>query len=195
MRRPATRVVSPDWVDRRVALFYVSDFPVGIDNERCAIRYTELFIQHSIFCRDFTFGKIAEEGNGDIVLCREFSLGRGVVGTDAKDLGALRFKFSDTSLVRLKFFRSTTGERRREKCQHDGILAFEIGKLHLAALGGRQVKVRCSVAYLQMCLGRWDSLREQAGRSQCAQKRERPDFHGSPPVSNVAYHTHGAANF
>jgi hypothetical protein len=74
MRRPATRVVSPNWVDRCVALFYVSDFPVGIDNERCAIRYTGLFTQHPIFCRNFTFGKIAEEGNGDIVLCCEFSL-------------------------------------------------------------------------------------------------------------------------
>lgn len=148
VRRPAARVGGSDRVDRRIALFDVGDFALGVDHKRRAVRHPGLLNQHTIRGRDFPFSKIAQERNGDIVLLSELSLRGDVVGADAEDLCPRRVKFGDTSLVRLKFLGSTTGKRRWEERQHDGVFAFEVGKLDPAALGGRQVNLGRSVTYV-----------------------------------------------
>ena len=148
MRRPATGVSGAGRIDGGVALLDVGDFALGIDHECCAVGDPGVLDQHSIRGGHFPFREIAQERNGEIVLLRELPLRRNIVGADAEYLGPGPFKFSDTSLVSLKFLGSTTGERRREECQHDGALALEVGELDAPALSGRQIEIRRLVSYL-----------------------------------------------
>lgn len=126
MRRPATGIIGADRVDRRVALFNVCNLAVLVDHKRRAIRDPRFLIQHPISGSCFPFGKIAQERNRDVVLGRELPLRGNVIGADAEDLRARRFEFSDTSLVRFEFRRSTTGKRCREERQHYCVFAFEV---------------------------------------------------------------------
>ena len=126
VRRPAAGIIGADRVDRRVALFNVRNLALLVDHKRRTIRHPGLLVQHPISGRCFPFGKIAEERNRDVVLGRELPLRGNVIGADAEDLCARRFKFSDTSLVRFEFRRSTTGKRCREERQHYCVFALEV---------------------------------------------------------------------
>ena len=69
------------------------------------------------------------------------------------------------SLICFHLGGSATGECRREKGQHNGAFADEIGKMNGAALAGRQRKIRSFVADFERRRGR-RSLRGEQGRTE-----------------------------
>ena len=58
---------------------------------------------------------------------------RSKIGADCEDLHIHSIEFSDTSLVRQHFLRSTTGERSGEERQNNRILSLQIGQSYLTA--------------------------------------------------------------
>ena len=83
MSAAATRGFGAGGVDCGVALLDVDDFSRLIDHERGAVRDARGFDQHPVRFADFAFGKIAEQGNLDVVLSGELLLGRSVIRTDS----------------------------------------------------------------------------------------------------------------
>ena len=74
VRRAAARLGGADRVDRRAALLDVRNFAVRVDHECRAVRDAGFLVQHSVSGRGFSFCKIAQKWNGDIVLLGELSL-------------------------------------------------------------------------------------------------------------------------
>jgi len=135
------------------------------------VRHSRRLDQDPVSFRDFALGEIAQHRNFDLVLSGKFFLGRSVVRTDSKNLGLVCIEFSDTSLVRCHFLRSTTGESGREKGQDDVELASEITQRHLATSGGVEREIRSHVAFFQVGLGRRHGLAEK----RCCQGRAEHD--------------------
>jgi hypothetical protein len=127
MRRPATGSIGPSWVDGGGALLDIHDLSFFIHHKGGAVRHAVLRHQNAISCGDFAVIEIAQKRERSIELGGEFFLGRGVVGTNAKNFGVVTVKFCNTSLVCSDFAGSTTGEGCGEECQHHGILAAETG--------------------------------------------------------------------
>ena len=87
MRRTTASGLRPRRIDRRIALFDVDDLAFLIDDKRGPVGHAVLGHQYAVGRGHFTFGEIAQEGELHVVLGGEFFLGRGVIGTDSKNLG------------------------------------------------------------------------------------------------------------
>ncbi len=136
MRQPAARRFGAARINRAVAFLDGRDLSVLVDDERCAVRHACLRNQDSIILGNGAIGEIAQQRYGQVELGCKLFLRKRVIGADPKNFDLLTFEFSDTSLVRQKFLRSTRREGRREKCQHHGILSTETRKFHGLARGG-----------------------------------------------------------
>jgi hypothetical protein len=147
MRRPAAGGIGAGGVDGAAPLFDINYFPFLIHHERSPVRHS-VCEQNAIGRYYFTIEEIAQQGERCVELRGEFLLGWGVVGTNAKNFGVVAIEFCNTSLVCGDFARSTTGESRGEKRQHDGILAAKARKGYFTALGGRQSEVGRDIALL-----------------------------------------------
>jgi len=157
----ATRVRRAADVDRRTALFDISNFSFLIHDECCAVSNASVGHQDAVSGRHLAGGKIAEEWEGEGKLLGKFTLGGGIIGADSEDLRASAFKLRDTSLVSRHFFRSATGERGGEEGQHHVLLPTKIGELDLLALGRLQFEIRSHITHLEVSFGR--RLRQQSG--------------------------------
>lgn len=162
MRRSAASSIGASWVDGGRALLDIHDLTFLIHHKCGPIRHAVLRHQNTISGGNFAVIEIAQKREGSVELGGEFLLGRGVVGTNAKNLRVVAVKFCNTSLVCGDFAGSATGEGGGEECQHHGILAAETGERHLRVLGGRQCEVGRHVAFLQTGVGWLDVLGEEA---------------------------------
>ena len=175
VRRPAASVGRARRIDGGVALLDISDLPVFIDHESRAIRHAGVLDEHAVGGRRFAFREIAQERDRDVVLGRELALRRRIIGADSKNLRAAILEFSDTSLVRQKFLRSTTGERRGIEREHYRVLASKIRELDPAPLSRWQVEIGGGVAHLQSRLRRRNSLSKQARRGEQSERDRNGD--------------------
>ena len=146
--RAAARRFGPGRVDGGVALLDVNDFSLFIDDEGGSVRNSVIFNQNTISPGNLALRKIAQQRHFDLVFGCKFLLGRSIVRADAENLGSSRFEFSDTSLVRREFARSTTREGGREEGQNYSVLAPVVAEFHLPAGSGGQGEVRSHVAFL-----------------------------------------------
>lgn len=136
--------------------------PVFVNYESCAIAKALFFIEDPIVLHDGAF-EIAEYWEGNAELFGELTVGGNTVYAKTKNLSVSCFKFGDISLIRLQFFRSTTGKRENIDRQHDILLGFELTKLVSLAIGGAQCEIRRLIANLQVCFWRRRLLRQRAG--------------------------------
>jgi len=72
-------------IDRRVSLLDVGYLPVFIHYEGGTVGHPHRLDQYAIGLGDLALGEIAEQRKGSAYFGGEFFLGRGVVGTDAKN--------------------------------------------------------------------------------------------------------------
>ena len=177
MGRPAARIISASGVDGRSALLDIGDFSCFVDHEGGPVGYAGVFVQNTVSLTDLTFRKIAQDGERYVVLCGEFFLGGGVIGTDSKYFRIVCFELGNTSLVCLDLLGSATGEGGGEKGEDDGVLALEVGKLDLAAGGGVQGEVRRGITHLQVSFAGLNGLREQADGCSHGEQSQRQQFH------------------
>jgi hypothetical protein len=140
-------------VDRAVAFLNVLDLSLLIHNERGAVRKLELIVQDAVLLRDLP-RHVAQQRK----LHSDF-LGEGLVGgrsvnADAKYRGVFQVDLAgvDTSLVCLKFFRSTTGKGKDVECQYYVLFAAIVGQFHRVSFIAAQGEVRRHVADFQKCV-------------------------------------------
>jgi hypothetical protein len=186
MRQYVAGVSGGSWIDRHVSFIDVLNDPVLIDDEGGAIAEALFFIKNSVV---FNHGslKVAQQWKGyPDVLCKT-AVGRNAIDADAEDLCICSFEFGDISLIRLQFFRSTTGEGQHIKCQHHIFLSLEIAQLHL--LPGRtwQREIRRRVTDLQVRLrrGRLLRTRDHTQDQQQAETKSSLDHYGPPPFMQL----------
>jgi hypothetical protein len=148
----------------------MDDLAVLIDDKRSAVRHARLGNENAILLGDLALRKIAQQRNRQHELGGKLSLRKRIVGADPQDLCFLTLEFSDTSLVRQKFFGSTRRESSREKSQHDRVLAAEAGQFHRLARGGRQRKIGSHVPLFQLRVRGLNLLGVQAGCEQATQQ-------------------------
>jgi hypothetical protein len=160
----AASFVGSGGVEGGLILVDVDDLAVLVDDEGGAIGDAGALVQNSVRFGDLSLGKIAEEGDFDIVDFGKLLLGRGVVSADSKNLGSGLVEFCDTRLVRFEFGRSATGKGCGIERQDDGVLAAELGELHRFAVGGAEREIGGLVADLERGVGRLDGLAEQGRR-------------------------------
>src|SRR5215467_1399146 len=146
MRGPAASRLCPRRVDCCIALLDVDDLSFLVHDEGRAIRHTGCLNEYAVRFRYRAIFEIAQHRYLDFILGCELPLGKGVVGTDSKNLSVGCVEFSDTSLVRRKFLRSTTGKCGRIEREDNDVLAAKIAQLYRFTGGGRQSEVRRHIA-------------------------------------------------
>jgi hypothetical protein len=186
VRRPAARVVCAGGVDGRIALLNVGYLSLLIHYEGGPVGDSGIFIENAVGLADLTFGKIAQDGERQIVLGCEFPLGRSVIGADAKYFRIGCFEFCNTSLVCLDLLGSATGEGGGEKGEDDGVLAPEIRELHFPARGGVQCEVRRFITHFQVSLTGLNRLREQADGCSQTHECQRQQLHKTSNGNGVS---------
>ena len=113
------------WIDRHAAFIYVLNNSLLVDDECGSIAEALFFIKDSVIF-DHRSLEITEQWKRYTdVLCKT-AVGRNAVDADAEDLSLCSFEFSDISLIRLQFFRSTTGESQHIEGQHHIFLSPEV---------------------------------------------------------------------
>src|SRR5713226_938733 len=166
--KDVARVFRTGWIDRHVALVDVLNDPVLVDHKRRAIAIAALFIEDAIVLHHTSLLKITQKREGKAQLFGKFAVSIRAVNADAENLGVRRIEFGDISLIRLHFLRSTTGEGKNVKGEHDVLLAFEVTELVANASAvrpydrARQSEVRRRLAHFQIGVGR--SRRRFGGR-------------------------------
>lgn len=86
MGQPAARQIGARRIDCPVTLLDVNDFPFLVDHERRPVRHSRIGDENTIRLGHFTLCEIAQQGKGCVGLGRELFLGRGIVGTNSKNL-------------------------------------------------------------------------------------------------------------
>jgi hypothetical protein len=125
MRQYVAGVGGGGWIDRHAAFIDVSNDAVLVDDERGSIAEALFFIKNSVILHHGSL-KITEQWKRYTdVLCKT-AVGGNAVDADAEDLSFCAFEFGDISLIRLKFFRSTTGEGQHIESQHHIFLSPEV---------------------------------------------------------------------
>jgi len=179
---PGTSVVRSGRVQGRLVLVDVNDLAFLVDDEGGSIGNAGVLVQNSVGCGNFSFGKIAQEGDGDAVDLGELRLGRGIVGADPENFSSGLIELGDTRLVRFEFGGSATGEGGGIERQDDGVLAAEVGELHRFTIGGAESEIGSHVADLESGVGRLDGLAEETRRGAERKRGERQLPHENPPV-------------
>jgi hypothetical protein len=96
-----------------------------VDDKCRSIAEALFFVEDPVVFHHGSF-EIAEEWKGHAdVLCKS-AIGRNAIDADTKNLSVGSFEFGDISLIRLQFFRSTTGEGQDIEGKHYIFLTFEI---------------------------------------------------------------------
>lgn len=118
-------------VDCAVAFLDVLDFSFFVHDKRGAVCELELVVQDAVFFRHLP-RHIAKQRELHSDFFCECLVGRGCVDADAKNGGVLSVDLSgvDTSLVCLKFFRSTASERKDVKRQYDVLFSPIVAQLY-----------------------------------------------------------------
>jgi hypothetical protein len=121
-----------------------------VHDEGGATGKLRFLVQDSVSLRDFAF-HVAKKREFDSDLLGECCVGGGSIDADAKYGGVVEVDLArvDTSLVSLKFFRSTTSEGKNVERQNNGLLAAEITQLHGCPLVAPQGEVWRCVSDLQ----------------------------------------------
>jgi hypothetical protein len=113
------------WIDRHAAFVDVLNDPVLVDDERGSISEALFFIKNSVIFHHSSLEITEQWKSYPNVLCKT-AVGRNAIDADAEDLSLCSFEFGDISLIRLEFFRSTTGEGQHIEGQHHIFLSPEI---------------------------------------------------------------------
>jgi len=145
-----TSVGNGSWIDRGVSFVDVPDDSFLIDQEGGAIPKALLLIKHTIVLYSSAF-EVAEYWEGNAELFGEFAVSGDAINTHTENLGFGVFEFSDISLIRFKFLRSTTCECQHVNGQHDVFLAFEIAKLVGLPVSRTEVEFGSGVTDFQVC--------------------------------------------
>jgi len=141
---------------------------------------------------------VAEEGEGDADLLGEGGVGSGTIYTDSEDfrIRGVNLTGGDSSLDRLKLFRSTTGEGQDVDGKVDVLLAAEVAELHGFPAVAEKSEIRGGVTDLErhlsdfglFALGGSRNNREGGG----GQKPESdPFFHRKPLIGDRSQRTAG----
>ena len=96
-------------INRYISFINVLNDAVFVDNECGSIAEALLFIKNSVVFHHSPF-EITQQWKRYADVLRETPVGRNTVDADAENLSIGSFEFGDISLIRLQFFRSTTGE-------------------------------------------------------------------------------------
>src|SRR5438309_5729555 len=127
-------------IDSFAAFFDMLDDSVLVDHEGCPIAVAALFIEDAVVSYHRAF-EITQQRKGQAILFGKFAIGGHAVNANAENLGVGRVEFGDISLIRLHFFRSTTGEGQDIKGQYDTLLTFEVAELICLAVRSPQGNV------------------------------------------------------
>jgi len=125
MRQDIASFRSGGWIDRDAPFIDVLNDPLFVDDERCSIAEALFFIKDSVVFHHRSLEITEQRKRYADVLCKA-AIGGNAVYADAENLSFCSFEFGDISLIRLKFFRSTTGEGQHIEGQHDIFLVPEI---------------------------------------------------------------------
>lgn len=138
------------WVNRTITFLYVLDLALLVYDKRGAIGELHLLVQDAVFLRDLA-GHVAKKRKLDSDFFGESGVGGGSIDADAKDRSILKVDLArvDTSLVCLKFFRSTPGEGKHVERQYDVLLATIVTQLYCRVLIAAQCEFGRHVSYLQ----------------------------------------------
>jgi hypothetical protein len=137
------------WIDCYVSFVNMANDSFLIDQKRRAISKPLLLVKDSIVPDDGSF-EIAEYWKGDAELFGKFTVGGNTVYTHSENLSVVCFEFSDISLIRFHFLRSTTGEGEHIHRQHDIFLAFEVAQLVGLSISGSKCEIRSRVTNFQV---------------------------------------------
>ena len=109
MRQDIAGFRSGGWIDRDAPFIDVLNDPLFVDDERCSIAEALFFIKDSVVLHHSSLEITEQWKRYTNVLCKA-AVGGNAVDADAENLRLCSFEFGDISLIRLKFFRSTTSE-------------------------------------------------------------------------------------
>ena len=110
------------WIQSGCVLEDVRDLSVHVNHERYSVRDAGLLHEHAVCLRNFAH-VIAQKRILRVQFLGPVAKRCNEIGADCQNLRFVRGEFADTRLVGGEFLRSTTGERGREECQHDVLLA------------------------------------------------------------------------
>lgn len=192
-------------IDGAVAFFDKLDDALLVDDDVGAQSPLVAFV---IFCRVVGFEDavglehltvhVAEEGEGDADLLGEGGVGSGAIHTDAEDfcVRGVDLTGGDSSLDRLKLFRSTTGEGQDVDSKENVLLAAEVAELHGFPAIAKQSEIRGGVTDLERHLSDLGLFALGSSRSNrengCSHKPEgNPFFHRKPLMRDTIQVTAG----
>ena|SRR5882724_219983 len=158
MRQYVAGFGSSSRINRYISLVDVLNDAILVNNECGSIAEALFFIKNSVVFHDGSL-EITEQWKRNTDVLRETPVGRNTVNTDAENLSIGSFEFGDISLIRLQFFRSTTGKGQHIEGQHYIFLSLEIAQFHLLAGSAWEGEIRRSVTNFQICLRRGRLLR------------------------------------
>ena len=123
------------WVNRTIAFLDVLDLALLVYNKGGATGKLGLLIQNPVRLGDLA-RHVAKQWEFDSDFLGEGGVGGGSIDADAEYRSILWIDLArvDTSLVCLKFLRSTTGEGKHVERQYDVLLTSVIAQLHVRAL-------------------------------------------------------------
>ncbi len=121
-------------IDGDVSFVDVLNDPLFVDHKSCAITKPLFLIKDSVVLYHSTL-EVAEDGKREPELFGKLPIGRNTVYAKPENLSVGSIEFGDISLIRLKFLRSTTGEREHVGCDH-----HVLGTLKIAQLVGLAVR-------------------------------------------------------
>ena len=115
-------------INRYISFIDVLNDAVFVDDKCGSIAETLFFIKNSVVFNDSTL-EITQQWECDTDVLRETSVGRNAVDADAENLSIGSFEFGDISLIRLQFFRSTTGKSQHIEGEYDVLLPLKVAEL------------------------------------------------------------------
>jgi len=127
--------------------------PVLIDDEGGTIAEALFFIKNSVVFNHSSLEVAQQWKRYPDVLCKA-AVGRNAIDADAENLCICSFEFGDISLIRLQFFRSTTGKGEHIEREYHVFRALEVVKVNLLAFSIGKREVGSGLAHLQMRPGR-----------------------------------------
>ena len=112
-------------INRHISFINVLNDAVFVYDKCGSIAEALLFIKNAVVFHHSSF-EITEQWKRNADVLRETPVGRNAVDADAENLSIGSFEFGDISLIRLQFFRSTTGEGQHIEGQYHIFLSSEI---------------------------------------------------------------------
>jgi len=143
-------------IDGAVAFFDVADDALFIDDDVGALRPLVGFLLNVVALQDAVLGEhlvvhVAEQRKTDADLFCKSGIGRGTIHANAENccIGSVDLTRGDSSLDRLKLFRSTTGKGQDVHGEKYILLAAEVAELYVFPLVAEQGEIRRGVTNFQ----------------------------------------------